>query len=157
MRDASSRLFQSLFDVYELDWEGGEDLGAVVEVILIQTLTQKIYSCCLLLYFLHVTFSQKGEDLLWNDYEAKLRDQALLTIESYISQFPDMRVITHLHTHTSHSLPLFFSMSFNFYVYVQFVCLRKELPSEAENLWTMILFVITWNHCRMPKRKMTSR
>ncbi|XP_058265371.1 bridging integrator 2a isoform X1 [Hemibagrus wyckioides] len=63
MRDASSRLFQSLFDVYELDWEGGEDLGAVVE----------------------------GEDLLWNDYEAKLRDQALLTIESYMSQFPDMR------------------------------------------------------------------
>ncbi|TSS48076.1 Bridging integrator 2 [Bagarius yarrelli] len=63
MRDASSRLFQSLFDVYELDWEGGEDLGAVVE----------------------------SEDLLWNDYEAKLRDQALLTMESYISQFPDMR------------------------------------------------------------------
>ncbi|KAL7859439.1 hypothetical protein SRHO_G00145860 [Serrasalmus rhombeus] len=31
MRDASSRLFQSLFDAYELDWEGGEDLGAVVE------------------------------------------------------------------------------------------------------------------------------
>ncbi|XP_053499520.1 bridging integrator 2a [Ictalurus furcatus] len=63
MRDASSRLFQSLFDVYEPDWEGGEDLGAVVE----------------------------GEDLLWNDYEAKLRDQALLTIESYMSQFPDIR------------------------------------------------------------------
>ncbi|MCJ8741822.1 hypothetical protein PDJAM_G00075170 [Pangasius djambal] len=63
MRDASSRLFQSLFDVYELDWEGGEDLGAVVE----------------------------GEDLLWNDYEAKLRDQALLAIESYMSQFADMR------------------------------------------------------------------
>ncbi|KAL6483359.1 hypothetical protein MHYP_G00082310 [Metynnis hypsauchen] len=63
MRDASSRLFQSLFDAYELDWEGGEDLGAVVE----------------------------GEDLLWNDYETKLRDQALLTMESYMSQFPDMR------------------------------------------------------------------
>ncbi|KAI5095929.1 bridging integrator 2 isoform X2, partial [Silurus meridionalis] len=63
MRDASSRLFQSVYDVYELDWEGGEDLGAFVE----------------------------GEDLLWNDYEAKLKDQALLTIESYMSQFPDMR------------------------------------------------------------------
>ncbi|XP_072553382.1 bridging integrator 2a isoform X3 [Salminus brasiliensis] len=63
MRDASSRLFQSLFDAYELDWEGGDDLGAVVE----------------------------GEDLLWNDYETKLRDQALVTMESYMSQFPDMR------------------------------------------------------------------
>uniref|UniRef100_A0A8B9HAU6 Bridging integrator 2a n=1 Tax=Astyanax mexicanus TaxID=7994 RepID=A0A8B9HAU6_ASTMX len=63
MRDASSRLFQSLFDAYELDWDGGEDLGAVVE----------------------------GEDLLWNDYETKLRDQALVTMDSYMSQFPDMR------------------------------------------------------------------
>ncbi|KAI4898675.1 hypothetical protein NFI96_018007 [Prochilodus magdalenae] len=63
MRDASSRLFQSLFDAYEFEWEGEEDLGACVE----------------------------GEDLLWNDYETKLRDQALITMESYMNQFPDMR------------------------------------------------------------------
>ncbi|XP_035377451.1 bridging integrator 2a isoform X2 [Electrophorus electricus] len=62
MGDASSRLFQSLFDVYELDWEGGENLGAVVE----------------------------GEDLLWNDYETKLRDQ-LFTMQSYMGQFPDIK------------------------------------------------------------------
>lgn len=42
MRDASSRLFQSLFDIYELDWEGEEDLGAVAEVILMQILTQNM-------------------------------------------------------------------------------------------------------------------
>ncbi|XP_027000634.1 bridging integrator 2a isoform X3 [Tachysurus fulvidraco] len=84
MRDASSRLFQSLFDVYELEWEGGEDLGAVVE----------------------------GEDLLWNDYEAKLRDQALLTIESYMSQFPDMRVIAHFYTHISTYHSLYLSLQF---------------------------------------------
>ncbi|XP_062872053.1 bridging integrator 2a [Trichomycterus rosablanca] len=63
MRDASSRLFQSLFDAYALNWEGGEDLGSVVE----------------------------GEDLLWSDYDTKLRDQAFLTMKSYMSQFPDMR------------------------------------------------------------------
>ncbi|CAB1336570.1 unnamed protein product [Coregonus sp. 'balchen'] len=63
MREASKRLSQSLYDVYEPDWDGEEDLGAIVE----------------------------GEDLLWNDYEAKLLDQALRTMESYMSQFPDIR------------------------------------------------------------------
>ncbi|KAK1803369.1 hypothetical protein P4O66_004031 [Electrophorus voltai] len=32
----------------------------------------------------------KGEDLLWNDYETKLRDQ-LFTMESYMGQFPDIK------------------------------------------------------------------
>ncbi|TRY86660.1 hypothetical protein DNTS_005011 [Danionella cerebrum] len=63
MRDASSRLFQSLFDAYDERWDGGQDLGEVVE----------------------------GEDLLWKDYESKLHDQALITMESYMSQFPDVR------------------------------------------------------------------
>ncbi|XP_040915745.1 bridging integrator 2a [Toxotes jaculatrix] len=63
MREASRRLSQSLFDVYEPDWAGEEDLGAIVE----------------------------GEDLLWNDYEVKLLDQAIRTMESYVSQFPDIR------------------------------------------------------------------
>uniref|UniRef100_A0A3P9DMV9 Bridging integrator 2a n=1 Tax=Maylandia zebra TaxID=106582 RepID=A0A3P9DMV9_9CICH len=76
MREASRRLSQSLFDVYESDWAGEEDLGAIVE----------------------------GEDLLWNDYEVKLLDQAVRTMESYVSQFPDVRVrqtsiIIHLHIH----------------------------------------------------------
>ncbi|KAM4736937.1 bridging integrator 2a [Anableps anableps] len=63
MREASRRLSQSLFDVYESDWAGEEDLGAIVE----------------------------GEDLLWNDHEVKLLDQAVRTMESYVSQFPDVR------------------------------------------------------------------
>ncbi|KAI3357728.1 hypothetical protein L3Q82_016130 [Scortum barcoo] len=63
MREASRRLSQSLFDAYESDWAGEEDLGAIVE----------------------------GEDLLWNDYEVKLLDQAIRTMETYVSQFPDVR------------------------------------------------------------------
>lgn len=63
MREASRRLSQSLFDVYEVDWVGDQDLGAIVE----------------------------GEDLLWNDFEVKLLDQAIRTMESYVSQFPDVR------------------------------------------------------------------
>lgn len=41
------------------------------------------------IYFVLVN---KGEDLLWNDYEVKLLDQAVRTMESYMSQFPDVRV-----------------------------------------------------------------
>ncbi|XP_051517684.1 bridging integrator 2-like isoform X2 [Myxocyprinus asiaticus] len=63
MRDASSRLFHSLNEVYDPEWDGAEDLVAVVE----------------------------GEDFQWNDYESKLQDQALLTMNSYMSQFPDVR------------------------------------------------------------------
>ncbi|XP_062248474.1 bridging integrator 2a [Platichthys flesus] len=63
MREASRRLSQSLFDAYENDWAGEEDLGSIVE----------------------------GEDLLWNDYEVKLLDQAVRTMESYSGQFPDVK------------------------------------------------------------------
>lgn len=34
----------------------------------------------------------KGEDLLWNDYEVKLLDQAVRSMEFYVSQFPEVRV-----------------------------------------------------------------
>lgn len=34
MKDASGRLFQSLFDAYDDKWDGAEDLGEVVEVSL---------------------------------------------------------------------------------------------------------------------------
>ncbi|XP_056131242.1 bridging integrator 2a, partial [Lampris incognitus] len=63
MREASRRLSQSLFDSYDTEWTGEEDLGAIVE----------------------------GEDLLWNDFEVKLVDQAIHTMESYMAQFPDVR------------------------------------------------------------------
>ncbi|XP_072223246.1 bridging integrator 2a [Leuresthes tenuis] len=63
MREASRRLSQSLFDAYESDWIGEEDLGAIVE----------------------------GEDLMWNDYEVKLLDQAVRTMESYVGQFTDVK------------------------------------------------------------------
>ncbi|XP_058498587.1 bridging integrator 2a [Solea solea] len=63
MREASRRLSTSLFDVYENDWVGEEDVGAIVE----------------------------GEDLLWNDYEVKILDQAIRTMESYVCQFPDVK------------------------------------------------------------------
>ncbi|KAJ8258199.1 hypothetical protein GJAV_G00194280 [Gymnothorax javanicus] len=63
MRDASKRLSQTLLDIYEPDWVGDDDLPAIVE----------------------------GEDLLWSDYEEKLADQVIRTMDTYLSQFPDVK------------------------------------------------------------------
>lgn len=63
MKDASKRLSQSLFDAYGSEWSGFEDIGPIVE----------------------------GEELLWNDFESKILDQALRTVESYMAQFPEVK------------------------------------------------------------------
>lgn len=37
-------------------------------------------------------FVSQSEDLLWNDYEEKLNDQIVRTMENYTSQFPEVKV-----------------------------------------------------------------
>ncbi|XP_071389154.1 bridging integrator 2b [Centroberyx affinis] len=63
MHESSKRLSQTLRDVYESDWNGVEDLSVIVE----------------------------SEDLLWNDYEEKVSDQIVRTMENYTSQFPEVK------------------------------------------------------------------
>ncbi|KAM3878042.1 bridging integrator 2b [Diretmus argenteus] len=63
MHESSKRLSQTLTDVYESDWNGGEDLTVITE----------------------------SEDLLWTDYEEKVSDQLVRTIENYTSQFPEVK------------------------------------------------------------------
>ncbi|XP_048856256.1 bridging integrator 2b [Brienomyrus brachyistius] len=63
MHETSKRLSQTLKDVYEPDWKGAEGLAAIID----------------------------NEDLLWNDYEEKLADQTVRTMESYVSQFPEVK------------------------------------------------------------------
>nr|XP_040060428.1 bridging integrator 2b isoform X1 [Gasterosteus aculeatus aculeatus] len=63
VHETSKRLSQTLRDVYEPDWNGVEDLAVITE----------------------------SEDLLWNDYEEKLSDQIVRTMENYTSQFPEIK------------------------------------------------------------------
>ncbi|KAJ7999619.1 hypothetical protein DPEC_G00196280 [Dallia pectoralis] len=63
MHETSKRLSQTLKDVYEPDWQGGEDLSVIME----------------------------SEDLLWNDYEEKLTDQIVRTMENYTGQFQEVK------------------------------------------------------------------
>lgn len=63
VHETSKRLSQTLRDVYEADWNGAEDLPLITD----------------------------SEDLLWNDFEEKLNDQIVRTVENYTSQFPEVK------------------------------------------------------------------
>ncbi|KAM9409497.1 bridging integrator 2b isoform 3-T3 [Pholidichthys leucotaenia] len=63
MHETSRRVSQTLRDIYESDWNGVEDLAVITE----------------------------SENLLWNDYEEKLSDQIVHTMENYTSQFPEVK------------------------------------------------------------------
>ncbi|XP_052415557.1 bridging integrator 2-like [Carassius gibelio] len=63
MHDSSKRLSQTLKDIYEPDWLGVGNLPVIME----------------------------SEDLLWNDYEEKLSDQVVRTMENYTGQFQDVK------------------------------------------------------------------
>ncbi|XP_037534612.1 bridging integrator 2b isoform X2 [Nematolebias whitei] len=63
VHETSRRLSQTLKDVYEVDWNGVEDLAVITE----------------------------SENLLLNDYEEKLNDQVVRTMENYTSQFPEVK------------------------------------------------------------------
>ncbi|XP_066440999.1 amphiphysin isoform X4 [Eleutherodactylus coqui] len=63
MQEASLKLTESLHEVYEPDWYGRDDVKTVGE------------KC----------------DELWEDFHQKLVDGALLTLDTYLGQFPDIK------------------------------------------------------------------
>ncbi|XP_038665896.1 amphiphysin isoform X22 [Scyliorhinus canicula] len=63
MQEASTKLTESLHEVYEPEWYGRDDVKTVGQ----------------------------NSDLLWADFHQKLVDQALLTLDTYLGQFPDIK------------------------------------------------------------------
>ncbi|KAM6307285.1 myc box-dependent-interacting protein 1 isoform 2-T2 [Aegotheles albertisi] len=63
MHEASKKLTECLQEVYEPDWPGRDDTNKIAE----------------------------NNDLLWTDFHQKLVDQALLTMDTYLGQFPDIK------------------------------------------------------------------
>uniref|UniRef100_A0A8C7XKY9 Bridging integrator 2b n=1 Tax=Oryzias sinensis TaxID=183150 RepID=A0A8C7XKY9_9TELE len=63
VHETSRKLSQTLRDIYESDWKGVGELAVIAE----------------------------SEDLLWNDFEEKLNDQLVRTMENYTSQFPEVK------------------------------------------------------------------
>lgn len=92
MHESSKRLSQTLKDIYEPDWHGVEDLTGIIEVD--QAFFTTFNSWNLYLPCLHHLSGLilQSEDLLWNDYEEKLSDQVVRTMENYTGQFQDVKV-----------------------------------------------------------------
>ncbi|XP_033017643.1 myc box-dependent-interacting protein 1 isoform X14 [Lacerta agilis] len=63
MHEASKKLTECLQEVYEPEWPGRDDTNKISE----------------------------NSDLLWTDFHQKLVDQALLTMDTYLGQFPDIK------------------------------------------------------------------
>ncbi|XP_072234018.1 myc box-dependent-interacting protein 1b isoform X2 [Leuresthes tenuis] len=63
MHDASRRLQDCLADMYEPDWFGKEEMDALAE----------------------------DTDTLWLDYDQNITDKSLLTVDTYLTQFPEIK------------------------------------------------------------------
>ncbi|XP_074082001.1 bridging integrator 2 [Macrotis lagotis] len=63
MHESSMKLSQTLQDIYNNEWEGYKDLKVIAS----------------------------NNNLLWEDYEEKLTDQVMRTMENYIYQFNDVK------------------------------------------------------------------
>ncbi|KAM5249451.1 bridging integrator 2 isoform 1-T1 [Hipposideros larvatus] len=63
MHESSKKVSETLQEIYNSEWDGHEELKAIVG----------------------------NNDLLWEDYEEKLADQALRTMENYVAQFGEIK------------------------------------------------------------------
>ncbi|XP_007956353.1 bridging integrator 2 [Orycteropus afer afer] len=63
MHESSKRVSETLQEIYSSEWDGQEELKAIIG----------------------------NNDLLWEDYEEKLADQAVRTMENYIVQFSEIK------------------------------------------------------------------
>lgn len=63
MHEASKKLSECLQDMYEPEWYGKDDINTIAE----------------------------NTDLLWTDFHQKLVDHALISMDTYLGQFPDIK------------------------------------------------------------------
>uniref|UniRef100_F7ECZ5 Bridging integrator 2 n=1 Tax=Callithrix jacchus TaxID=9483 RepID=F7ECZ5_CALJA len=63
MHESSKRVSETLQEIYSSEWDGHQELKAIVG----------------------------NNDLLWEDYEEKLADQAVRTMENYVAQFSEIK------------------------------------------------------------------
>ncbi|XP_073701807.1 myc box-dependent-interacting protein 1 isoform X3 [Garra rufa] len=63
MHESSKHLYECLDDMYESDWYGSKDVDSLFE----------------------------DSDLLWTDFHQKLVDHALISMDTYLGQFPDIK------------------------------------------------------------------
>nr|XP_028562219.1 myc box-dependent-interacting protein 1-like [Podarcis muralis] len=115
MHEASKKLTECLQEVYEPDWPGRDDTNKISE----------------------------NSDLLWTDFHQKLVDQALLTMDTYLGQFPDIKVCSFFFTFCFYSFLYFLLCSFFKKLSLCELCIKEEFCKElcgilSRLLWAMV-------------------
>ncbi|KPP73077.1 bridging integrator 1b-like, partial [Scleropages formosus] len=75
MHEASKRLQDCLADMYEPEWYGKEEMDSIKEEMIEKELDNTL----------------EDTDLLWTDFHQKLVDHALISMDTYLAQFPDIK------------------------------------------------------------------
>ncbi|XP_041120835.1 myc box-dependent-interacting protein 1 isoform X4 [Polyodon spathula] len=70
MHEASKKLSECLQDMYEPEWYGKDDINTIAE---------------------DIEDTALNTDLLWTDFHQKLVDHALISMDTYLGQFPDIK------------------------------------------------------------------
>ncbi|MGH0146383.1 UNVERIFIED_CONTAM: hypothetical protein FKN15_012870 [Acipenser sinensis] len=101
MHEASKKLSECLQDMYEPEWYGKDDINTIAEVwIFCHTMheaSKKLSECLQDMYEPEwygkddINTIAENTDLLWTDFHQKLVDHALISMDTYLGQFPDIK------------------------------------------------------------------
>ncbi|XP_039649685.1 myc box-dependent-interacting protein 1b isoform X10 [Perca fluviatilis] len=75
MHDASRRLQDCLAEMYEPDWFGKEEMDTLIEEMIEKEMDNNL----------------EDTDTLWLDYHQNIMDKSMTTLDSYLTQFPDIK------------------------------------------------------------------
>ncbi|XP_077370071.1 myc box-dependent-interacting protein 1b isoform X6 [Festucalex cinctus] len=75
LHEASRRLQDCLADMYEPEWFGKEEMDAMVEEMIEKEMDNNL----------------EDTDTLWLDFHQNITDKSMLSIDTYLAQFPDIK------------------------------------------------------------------
>ncbi|XP_051996788.1 myc box-dependent-interacting protein 1b isoform X2 [Xyrauchen texanus] len=75
MHECSKHLHDCLADMYDPEWFGKEEVDSIAEEMIEREMDNNL----------------EDTDLLWQDFHEKLMDNALISMDTYLAQFPDIK------------------------------------------------------------------
>ncbi|KAK2888839.1 hypothetical protein QQF64_029158 [Cirrhinus molitorella] len=75
MHECSKRLHDCLAEMYDPEWFGKEEVDSIAEEMIEKEMDNNL----------------EDTDLLWQDFQQKLVDDALISMDTYLAQFPDIK------------------------------------------------------------------
>ncbi|XP_077055791.1 myc box-dependent-interacting protein 1b isoform X10 [Siphateles boraxobius] len=75
MHECSKRLHDCLAEMYDPEWFGKEEVDSIAEEMIEKEMDNNL----------------EDTDLLWQDFHQNLTDNALISMDAYLAQFPDIK------------------------------------------------------------------